>query len=93
MNLETIPGTEKRWPAGLVLIAMGFTGPEDTLVSAFGLPRDARTNVVADDYRTERKGVFVAGDMHSGQSLVVRAMNEGQQAATACDTYLKQLEK
>ena len=93
MTPVTVEGSARKWLADLVLIAMGFTGPEDTLVSAFGLPRDARTNVVADDYRTERKGVFVAGDMHSGQSLVVRAMNEGQQAATACDTYLKQLEK
>lgn len=88
MNLETIPGTEKRWPAGLVLIAMGFTGPEDTLAEAFGLTRDARSNVSADNYQTSREGVFVAGDMHSGQSLVVRAMNEGQEAAAACHAYL-----
>lgn len=88
MNLETIPGSEKRWPAGLVLIAMGFTGPEDTLAEAFGLARDARSNVSADNYQTSREGVFVAGDMHSGQSLVVRAMNEGQEAAAACHAYL-----
>jgi len=93
MTPVTVEGSARKWLADLVLIAMGFTGPEDTLVSAFGLPRDARTNVVAENFRTERKGVFVAGDMHSGQSLVVRAMNEGQQAATACDTYLKQLGK
>jgi len=91
MTFEVVPGTERRWPADLVLIAMGFTGPEDTLVDAFGLPRDARTNVVAKEYQTERKGVFVAGDMHSGQSLVVRAMNEGQEAAAACHAYLSTL--
>ena len=88
MSPQTVEGTERRWPADLVLIAMGFIGPEDTLSEAFGLPRDARTNVIADNYRTQRKGVFVAGDMHSGQSLVVRAMNEGQQAAAACHAYL-----
>jgi len=88
MTPEPVEGTARKWPADLVLIAMGFTGPENTLVSAYGLPVDARTNVVAENYRTERKGVFVAGDMHSGQSLVVRAMNEGQEAAAACHAYL-----
>lgn len=90
MTPEVIEGTARKWPADMVLIAMGFTGPEETLVNAYALPRDARTNVVADHYKTERKGVFVAGDMHSGQSLVVRAMNEGQEAATACHAYLSQ---
>ena len=88
---ETLEGTTRKWPADMVLIAMGFTGPEDTLIDAFGLPRDSRTNVVAENYQTERKGVFVAGDMHSGQSLVVRAMNEGQEAAAACHAYLSSL--
>lgn len=88
MSLETVEGTQKRWPAELVLIAMGFTGPEAALPEAFGVERDARTNVIADGYATTRKGVFVAGDMHSGQSLVVRAMNEGQEAAAACHRYL-----
>jgi glutamate synthase (NADPH/NADH) small chain len=92
MKPEVVEGTARKWPADLVLIAMGFTGPEETLPDAFGLPRDARTNVLADDYRTERKGVFVAGDMHSGQSLVVRAMNEGQEAAAACHAYLNRSE-
>jgi glutamate synthase (NADPH/NADH) small chain len=88
MKLETVEGTAKRWPAELVLIAMGFTGPEDAVVNALGLTRDMRTNVQADGYATKRKGVFVAGDMHTGQSLVVRAMNEGQEAAAACHDYL-----
>ncbi len=91
LSPQPVEGKSRKWPADLVLIAMGFTGPEETLVDAFGLPRDARANVAAVNYRTERKGVFVAGDMHSGQSLVVRAMNEGQEAAAACDQYLKQL--
>lgn len=88
MKSEVVAGTSKKWQADLVLIAMGFTGPEDTLVQAYGLTQDARTNVVADHFKTERKAVFAAGDMHSGQSLVVRAINEGQQAAKACHEYL-----
>ncbi len=91
MSPKILEGTARKWPADLVLIAMGFTGPEDTLVDAFGLPRDSRTNVLAEQYQTERRGVFVAGDMHSGQSLVVRAMNEGQEAAAACHAYLMAL--
>ncbi|NLO84987.1 MAG: glutamate synthase subunit beta [Clostridiales bacterium] len=85
---EITQGTSKKWQADLVLIAMGFTGPEDTLVKAFGLNQDTRSNVAVDQYKTVCKGVFAAGDMHSGQSLVVRAINEGQEAATACHRYL-----
>ncbi len=88
MSPEIVEGTERRWPVGLVLIAMGFTGPEKTLINAYGLSEDARANVAADGYRTGCEGVFTAGDMHSGQSLVVRAMNEGQEAAVACNAYL-----
>lgn len=88
MKLETVPGTEKRWQADLILLAMGFLGPDDTLAEAFDLTRDARSNVTANGYMTSREGVFTAGDMHSGQSLVVRAMNEGQEAAAACHAYL-----
>ena len=92
MMLETLPGTEKRWKADLILLAMGFLGPEDTLAEAFGLARDARSNIAAEGYMTSREGVFTAGDMHSGQSLVVRAMNEGQEAAAACHAYLMKKE-
>lgn len=88
MSAQVLPNTARKWQAELVLIAMGFTGPEDTLIHAYGLTQDARTNVVANGYQTERKGVFAAGDMHSGQSLVVRAINEGQHAAEACHDYL-----
>ncbi len=88
MQPKVIAGSSKKWQADLVLIAMGFTGPEDTLIQAYGLTQDARTNVVTDHFQTERKAVFAAGDMHSGQSLVVRAINEGQQAAQACHEYL-----
>lgn len=91
MRMETLAGSERKWEADMVLIAMGFLGPEDTLAEALNLTRDARTNVMAEAYQTNQKGVFVAGDMHSGQSLVVRAINEGQEAAAACHAYLKNL--
>lgn len=91
MTLQAQPGTSKRWPADLVLIAMGFTGPEETLIQAYGLTQEARGRVVADNFMTVRRGVFAAGDMHIGQSLVVRAINEGQHAASACHAYLSAL--
>ena len=72
----------------MVVLAMGFLGPEDTLAEAMALDRDPRSNIKADDYQTSKEGVFVAGDMHSGQSLVVRAINEGQSAAAACHVFL-----
>ena len=91
MSPEVVADTTRRWDADLVLIAMGFTGPEDTVAEALKLPRDARTNMQANAYQTERKNIFVAGDMHIGQSLVVRAINEGQEAAAACHAYLSTL--
>ncbi|MDD3336715.1 MAG: glutamate synthase subunit beta [Eubacteriales bacterium] len=90
MSPKVLEGTTKKWQADLVLIAMGFTGPEDTLIQSYGLTQDGRSNVAAENYQTVCKGVFTAGDMHSGQSLVVRAINEGQQAAMACHEYLVQ---
>jgi len=92
-KLTEIPGTEKDWPADLVLLAMGFTGPTTTLLDALGVERDARGNARAsvDDslgYKTNAKGVFAAGDMRRGQSLVVWAIREGRQAARAVDKYL-----
>ena len=85
-----IPGTEQRWPAHLVLLAMGFLGPESTLVEQFGVEQDARTNVRAEygKFATNVPGVFAAGDMRRGQSLVVWAINEGRGAARECDRYL-----
>lgn len=88
---EQIPGTEKVWPCQLMLLAMGFTGPEDTLVKQLSLDTDARSNVKAEygKYATSLKGVFAAGDMRRGQSLVVWAIHEGREAAKACDEYLR----
>jgi len=89
-QLVEIPGTEKVWPAQLVLLAMGFLGPEDTLVDQLGLERDPRSNVQAEHgkFATSLEGVFAAGDMRRGQSLVVWAINEGRGAARECDRYL-----
>ena len=77
-------------PAQLVLLAMGFTGPEKTLIDALTLATDPRGNVQADygKYATNLPGVFAAGDMRRGQSLVVWAINEGREAARECDRFL-----
>jgi glutamate synthase (NADPH) small chain len=85
-----IPGTEKVLPAQLVLLAMGFLGPEQPLLDALGLDRDARSNVKANygEYATSIPNVFAAGDCRRGQSLVVWAFNEGRGAARECDRYL-----
>ncbi|MBN1777435.1 MAG: glutamate synthase subunit beta [Clostridiales bacterium] len=88
MTPQPAAGTQKEWKAEIVLLAMGYLGPEDTLANALKLSRDKRSNIEAFNYQTNQKGVFVAGDMHSGQSLVVRAVNEGQLAAAACHEYL-----
>ncbi|KRT68659.1 MAG: glutamate synthase NADH/NADPH small subunit, glutamate synthase (NADPH/NADH) small chain [candidate division NC10 bacterium CSP1-5] len=85
-----IPGTERVWPGQLVLLAMGFLGPEDTLLQPLGVNRDERSNVKAEygRFATSVRGVFAAGDMRRGQSLVVWAINEGRGAARECDRYL-----
>ena len=85
-----IPGSEKVSPASLVLLAMGFLGPEQPLLEQLGVERDARSNVKAHygKYATSLPGVFAAGDARRGQSLVVWAFNEGRGAARECDRYL-----
>ncbi|MDP2842501.1 MAG: FAD-dependent oxidoreductase, partial [Acetobacterium sp.] len=90
MTMKEIPGTQKVLPADLVLLAMGFLGPDDLLVDQLGLERDSRSNVKADYgvYQTSMPNIFAAGDIRRGQSLVVRAMNEGREAARACHNYL-----
>jgi glutamate synthase (NADPH) small chain len=86
-----VPGSEKVRPAQLVLLAMGFLGPDETLFGELPICRDARSNVqtAPDQYLTSQSGIFTAGDMHRGQSLVVWAIKEGRQAAQACCAYLK----
>ena len=87
---KNVSGTEKVLPAQLVLLAMGFLGPEQPLLDALKLERDARTNAKAEfeKYSTNIKGVFASGDCRRGQSLVVWAFNEGRGAARECDRYL-----
>jgi glutamate synthase (NADPH/NADH) small chain len=87
---KQVPGAEQVRPAQLVLLAMGFLGPEQPLLDDLGVHRDPRTNVKAEfeKYSTNLKGVFAAGDCRRGQSLVVWAFNEGRGAARECDRYL-----
>ena len=92
-RLTEVPGTEKQWPADLVLLAMGFTHPVETILEGFGVEKDARGNAnattdVDGGYVTSVPKVFAAGDMRRGQSLVVWAIREGRQAARAVDEYL-----
>jgi glutamate synthase (NADPH/NADH) small chain len=84
------PGSEKEHPAQLVLLAMGFLGPEQALLRDLKVDVDARSNVKAEHgaFATNVPGVFAAGDARRGQSLVVWAINEGRGAARECDRYL-----
>ena len=85
-----VPGTDRELPCDLVLLAMGFTGAErGPLLEGLGVDLDARGNAVRDgSYATPVPGVFVAGDMGRGQSLIVWAIAEGRSAAAAADRYL-----
>ncbi|MEN8908377.1 MAG: glutamate synthase small subunit, partial [Clostridiales bacterium] len=85
-----IPGTEKIWPCQLVLLSMGFLGPESTILDELQIDKDSRSNAKAEygKFNTNIEGVFTAGDMRRGQSLVVWAINEGRSAARECDKYL-----
>ena len=85
-----IPGSEEVRPAQLVLLALGFLGPETALLDQLGVARDERGNVRAAEgkYATSQPGIFAAGDMRRGQSLVAWAIHEGRGAARECDRYL-----
>jgi len=89
-QLQEIPNTEKVWKADLILIAMGFLGPEHHASDALGVAYDPRSNLRADygRYATSVPKVFAAGDCRRGQSLVVRAINEGREAAREIDRTL-----
>ncbi len=84
------PGTEKIWPADLVLLAMGFVGPEkEGLLSELGVKLDPRGNVAVDESKaTSVPKIFAAGDMSRGQSLIVWAIQEGRAAAKGVDQFL-----
>ena len=87
---KEIPGTQKVYPAQLVLLAMGFLGPEQPIAEDLGMETDERSNFKAghEQYNTSIEGVFAAGDCRRGQSLVVWAIQEGRGAARECDRYL-----
>lgn len=89
-TLVEIPGSEKTWPCELVLLALGFTGPEATLSEKLGIETDFRSNYKASDkeYQTNVPHIFTAGDMRRGQSLIVWAISEGREAARKVDEYL-----
>jgi glutamate synthase (NADPH/NADH) small chain len=99
-KMQEIAGSEKTYPADLVLLAMGFVNPVPTVLEAFGVDKDARGNAKASTedgvagghpqlaYSTNVPKVFAAGDMRRGQSLVVWAIREGRQAARAVDHFL-----
>ncbi len=91
-KFEPVPGTEFTIEADLVLFALGFTGPvRKGMLESFGVALDARGNVATDDNSmTSVPGVFAAGDMRRGQSLVVWAIAEGRRAAAGVDRYLSQ---
>jgi glutamate synthase (NADPH) small chain len=86
---EPLPGTDESRPAQLVLLAMGFVGPEPTLLDGLGVERDPRGNVDAPEYATSVPGVFAAGDARRGQSLIVWAIEEGRRCAAAVDRWLQ----
>jgi len=87
---KKVEGTERVLDADLVLLAMGFLGPEATIAEELGLDLDARSNVKAEYGRfdTNIESVFAAGDMRRGQSLIVWAINEGRAVARECDKFL-----
>lgn len=89
-NMQEVPGSEQEFKADLILLAMGFLGPEATLAEKLGMETDQRSNFQAEygRFATSIDGVFAAGDCRRGQSLVVWAINEGRAAARECDRYL-----
>ena len=85
---DVLPGTEETRPAELVLLAMGFLGPEPLVLDQLGVEKDDRSNAKAPAYATSAEGVFAAGDARRGQSLIVWAINEGRRCAAAVDRWL-----
>jgi glutamate synthase (NADPH/NADH) small chain len=83
-----VPDTDESHPADLVLLAMGFVGPETALLDSLGVARDVRGNADAPQFETNVAGVFAAGDARRGQSLIVWAIDEGRRCARAVDEYL-----
>ncbi|MDE6925987.1 MAG: FAD-dependent oxidoreductase, partial [Acetatifactor sp.] len=90
MSSKEVAGSEQELPADMVLIAAGFLGAQSYVAEAFGVELNERTNVKTETgkYLTSKENVFVTGDMHRGQSLVVWAIREGREAARAVDESL-----
>src|SRR5690606_15656071 len=90
MTMKEVPGSEKVWDADLILLSMGFLGPEQYVNKEFGVETDERSNYKAlyDKFNTSVPGVFAAGDCRRGQSLVVWAIDEGRRAAREVDAFL-----
>ncbi|KAL6612249.1 NADH/NADPH, small subunit of glutamate synthase [Neocallimastix californiae] len=88
--MKEIPDSEKVFPADIVFLSMGFTGPEDIITKQLGVQQDKRTNIITpkDRFQTSIPGVFAAGDCRRGQSLVVWGVSEGRRAAREIDLYL-----
>jgi glutamate synthase (NADPH/NADH) small chain len=91
-KFEAVAGSEFTMDVDLVLLAMGFLGPvRNGMLEQLGVDLDGRGNVATSNFMSSKDGIFAAGDMRSGQSLVVRAINEGRKAAEAVDEYLSKL--
>ena len=90
LSPQPVPGTMREWPAQMVILALGFLGPEGDLPRSFGIPLDGRSNIAAPygRFQTEAPHVFAAGDARRGQSLVVWAIHEGRAAAREVDRWL-----
>jgi glutamate synthase (NADPH/NADH) small chain len=89
-NFKEVPGTTQFWEADLILLSMGFLGPEHYVSEPLSLDLDGRSNYQAEykDFRTSHPKVFAAGDCRRGQSLVVRAIDEGRLVADKIDDFL-----
>ncbi|HRO24487.1 MAG TPA: glutamate synthase, partial [Promineifilum sp.] len=87
---HALPGTAREWPAQMVILALGFLGPEGDLPHSFGAALDGRANIAAPygRFQTNAPHVFAAGDARRGQSLVVWAIHEGRAAAREVDRWL-----
>ncbi len=90
-QMAEVEGSEKQWPAQLILLSMGFLGPEQYIPESLGMETDPRSNFKAEhgQFATNIDKVFAAGDCRRGQSLVVWAINEGRGAARAIDLFLQ----
>ena len=89
LTLTEIPGSEKKLPCEMLIVAAGFVGPKAELAKAFGVETNARTNIAANGFTTNVPGVYACGDCRTGQSLVVKAMVDGRNCADAVAETLK----